>query len=139
MDPLEFPTPPFQRSKVRRLAAAIQAELRRAEAAGEDVDRVSLDLQDRVNEYAATLSEDEATEFLLMYSAELLFLQSEEVLFLQSEEMEASTVPAFDALDDSPQELEIKDTQDRTAAAVGIILGIALVLFVIFRIHSLLS
>jgi hypothetical protein len=72
-----FPKAPFEKAQIHSFVTALEAELQEAEAAGGNVESLRTAQQESIDSYAATLSDGDATEFLLMCAAERLFLQTD--------------------------------------------------------------
>jgi len=135
MERYAFPKAPFYKADVHEFISALQAELNDAEVSGEDVHRLRREQESKINEYAASLSQEEATEFLLMCSVERLFLQTNQ-----------PSEPPVDAIDAPPNrvidsiKLLIKLMNHPMAPTViGISIGVVLVVLIVIRIYGLFS
>ena len=140
-----FPKAPFQKADVEKFVLRLHAEVKAAETAGEDVDRLKLEQQESIDGYAATLSEDEATELLLMCAAERLFLQQDPPaeLPIRAKNDSANHTRAWMKLDlgalNPARVLPKFDILSLNPAVIGISIGIVLVVFVIVRVYLLFS
>jgi hypothetical protein len=110
----------ISRESVRALVASDSTYVLQAHAAGRNVHQVSLDRQDQINAYMATLSEDDLQRFLTLYL----------------EEMNASTRAALDttaALNASTAEKQMQTAMQASQFGVCI----ALIVFFVFLISAI--
>ncbi|MGW8266477.1 MAG: hypothetical protein ACWGSQ_08920 [Longimicrobiales bacterium] len=131
MERYVFPKAPFHKAEVHEFISALQAELKDAEVSGENVDRLRREQETRINEYAASLSPAEATEFLLMCSVERLFLQTDEPSepFVEPIEVPTNRVVSLIKLVTHPM----------APTVIGISIGVVLVILIVIRIYGFVS
>lgn len=105
------------RMAIRALAEKNSAELKAIASAGGNVYQRSLEHQDEVNEYAATLTPEDAVAFLNMYT----------------EELNACTQKT---LDDTNVVLAKAQAENHTAEAVGGFIGLLVLLLFLFMVFK---
>jgi hypothetical protein len=152
-----FPKAPFEKPDIQSFVGALEAKLQEAEAAGEDVDRLRGEQQESIDEYAATLNEEDATEFLLMCAAERLFLQKEAPTahparrnnrsanqisaWLKLDFRSLNPIRALRNLDprslDPTRALKKLGPRSRNPAVIGISIGVVLLIAVLVRVYVL--
>jgi hypothetical protein len=139
MERYPFPKAPFQKRDVEKFIEALDAELENARVSGENVDRLSSEQQHWIDEYAATLSEEDATEFLLMCAAERLFLQKDSPAGAPIHSAEESDKKSWTLPTPGSWTLPSLNLRDLNPAVIGIVAGVLLIIVVLVRLYSLLS
>ncbi|MEX1199682.1 MAG: hypothetical protein WEB02_02730 [Methylophaga sp.] len=105
----------LDRPSIRALAEKHSAELKDIAQSSGNVYQAALDQQDRVTEFSGTLSEEDAIKFLNMYSEELNACSSK-------------------TNDETAAVLAEVKSSNRAATAIGGIIGLAVLSFIIFMV-----
>lgn len=143
MERYRFPKAPFEKAEIQSFVAALEAELHDAEAADGDVDGLRMVQQESIDGYAAALSEEDATEFLLMCAAERLFLQKDSPAEQQARGKDALANQAGGWMNLSLRLLDLTralrnlDVRLTSPAVVGISIGVILLIVVLMRAYVL--
>lgn len=107
----------LDRMAIRALAEKNSGELKAIASAGGNVYQKSLEHQDKINDYAATLTPEDAVAFMDMFS----------------EELNACTQKT---LDDTNVFLEKAQAANHSAETIGGFIGLVVLLFVLFVIFK---